>query len=154
MSLVYLAGPITGLTYGNATNWREYASRGLAEIGIETASPLRFKDFLKGELSIADNYAEHPLATSKAITTRDRWDVSRADVVLVNLLGAEKVSIGTVMEIGWADAFRKPLVLVMEEGNIHWHSMLTEASGYIVPTLNDGLNVVQALLDTRVPAYV
>jgi hypothetical protein len=35
--------------------------------------------------------------------TRDRFDATRCDVLLVNLLGAERVSIGTMMEVAWAD---------------------------------------------------
>jgi len=146
MSLVYLAGPITGLTYEGATDWRESVSYVLNNDGIGTASPLRFKSFLKGELSIKDSYEGHALATSKAIYTRDKWDVSRSDVVLVNFLGAEKVSIGTVLEIAWADMLNKPIVIAMEPDNIHQHSMVNECAGYIVPTLNDATNVVRALL--------
>ena len=39
----------------------------------------------------------------KGIVTRDRWDVAKADVVLMNLVGATQVSIGTMVELGWAE---------------------------------------------------
>ena len=63
------------------------------------------------------------------------------------MLGATRVSIGTVMEIAWGAAFHKPVVLVMEpQGNIHEHSMLKEACVYHVDSLEDGVFVTRALL--------
>jgi hypothetical protein len=51
------------------------------------------------------------MSKPKGLTTRDRWDAMRCDVLLVNLLGATKVSIGTVLEFGWADAMDIPIVV-------------------------------------------
>jgi nucleoside 2-deoxyribosyltransferase len=145
--LVYLAGPISGLSYGQCTDWRAYARQNLILHGIEGLDPMRGKDYLAHEEKIADSYAGTVLSSQKGITTRDRWDCQRADVVLVNLLGADRVSIGTVMEIAWADAVRTPIVLVTEpKGNIHDHAMIREAAGFIVPTLDDAISIVVAIL--------
>ncbi len=145
--LVYLAGPIKGLSYAGATDWRTHAA-GLLHIGgIVALSPMRHKAYLRPEQDIADAYPLSPLSSQRGITTRDRFDVLRCDVVLANLLGAEAVSIGTMIELGWADAARKPVVLVMEpEGNPHDHAMVRELAGFRVPTLNDGLEIVTALV--------
>jgi nucleoside 2-deoxyribosyltransferase len=141
---VYLAGPITGLNYEGATDWRDYASKELAP-DILGVSPMRGKDYLLHEQSIRDHYPEAVLSTTKGITTRDRNDVYTCDAVLMNLLGAKKVTIGTMIEAGWADAFRKPIVLVIEDGNIHWHGMLEHVSGWIVPTLDEGIHIIKTL---------
>jgi nucleoside 2-deoxyribosyltransferase len=45
--LVYLAGPISGLNYEGATNWRDHAKSYLNEFGIKGLSPLREQDHLK-----------------------------------------------------------------------------------------------------------
>src|SRR4051812_12682585 len=104
---VYLAGPITGLSFDNAVNWREEF---IAKLPSEIVglSPLRGKDYLEGEPSIAACYENAGLVLSceRGITTRDYNDVKRSDVIVVNLLGAQKVSIGTVMEIAWAKALQ------------------------------------------------
>jgi nucleoside 2-deoxyribosyltransferase len=147
--LVYLAGPITGTSFEDATNWRTQASVALAEEGIITLSPMRGKDYLAQHTSLADSYDNvNVLSTQKGIVTRDRWDCQRANVVLVNMLGAERVSIGTVIELGWADAARNPIVLIMESENIHDHAMVRELAGFIVPTIDEGLLVVKALCKT------
>lgn len=146
MSLVYLAGPITGLSYGEATDWRSYAIQSLAKENIKGLSPLRCKEYLMLEKKIAQKYDSFVLSTGKGITTRDRWDCLRCDVLLVNLLGAEKVSIGTMMELGWASSNNKPIVLCIEDqGNIHDHAMVREVCGFAVNSLDHGLEIVKTL---------
>lgn len=151
-SLVYLAGPITGLTFGGATNWRDQV-RDQVHYSIQTISPLRGKQYLEERSSkdgvIQMSYEEYPLSSARGINTRDHWDVMRCDAVFVNLLGFDRVSIGTVMEIAWAHAYRKPVILVMEdEGNIHEHAMIRESIGFRVNSLEKGIEVLEALLLT------
>lgn len=146
MPTCYLAGPITGCSYEGATDWREGVTADLLQHGIQGISPMRGKLYLLQETSIGDCYDDTILSSQKAITTRDRWDCSRADVVLVNLIGASRVSLGTMMELGWADAARVPIVLVMDEDNVHDHAMVREVAGFLVPTLSDGVHTVKAIL--------
>jgi nucleoside 2-deoxyribosyltransferase len=128
---IYLAGPITGLSYGKSTDWRRWMARRLSP-EIVPLSPMRGKDYLKDEQHIGSAYEQHPMSTEAAIIGRDRFDVmTRCDAVMVNVLGAKKVSIGTVIEIGWADAARKPIILLIEdEGNVHDYPMIRQAATY------------------------
>lgn len=148
---VYLAGPITGLTLVDAQDWRSYARKRLKEHSqdIEGFSPLRAKDYLldRGVLSgHPDAYADRVLSSAKGILSRDRWDVMTCDAVLVNFIGAQAVSIGTVMEIAYADAFRKPCIVAMEEGNLHHHAMLDTSVGWICDGLDLAIDVTAAIL--------
>jgi hypothetical protein len=135
---IYLAGPITGCSYGGCTEWREYVAKNLIP-GVKVISPLRGKDYLLKEKSIRDSYEHTALSCQKGITARDRSDVTRSDVIMVNFLGAERVSIGSVMEIAWADAWRKIIIIIMDEKNIHSHSMIREVASYIVSNLDDAI---------------
>lgn len=149
--VVYLAGPITGLTFGECTDWRVEATASLAQEGIHGASPMRGKAFLApfGKLSgTGEEYAHvNVLASQRAITTRDRFDATRCSVLLVNLLGATRVSIGTMFEIAWADLKRIPIVCAIEEsGNCHEHMMLREMIGFRVTTLDEALAVTKSIL--------
>lgn len=151
--LVYLAGPITGLTFDGAEDWRAAARRDLAVHGIKAVSPLRAKDYLRqvaGPLSgTGEEYAHlGVLSLPRGVMTRDRYDATRCNALLVNLLGATRVSIGTVMEIAWADLRRTPIVVAIEpSGNPHEHMMIAEAIGFRVPTLDGALHVVKAIAD-------
>ncbi len=145
MASVYLAGPIEGLHYDGCTSWREYATQELGKDGIIGVSPMRAKEFLEGKVIEGDQ--NHVMATDKAITTRDRFDVEGCDVMLVNFLGAKRVSVGTCVEFGWADTYRKPVVMCMEEsGNFHDHAMIREIAAYRVTSLDEGIQVVKSVL--------
>jgi nucleoside 2-deoxyribosyltransferase len=143
---VYLAGPISGHSYGNVTNWREYSKEYLKDNGILGFSPMREKHYLSEENKIQDSYSQHTMSSITGINVRDYNDTKTSDAILVNLLDSgQRVSIGTVMEIAWARAFQIPVVIVMEEDNIHQHAMLSFGN-IIVPTLEEGLQAIIQIL--------
>lgn len=148
---VYLAGQITGLTYGEATGWREYVSKELAKDGIKCYSPMRAKEFLegKGKLLATFDPGDNPCSTAKGITTRDRWDCTNADIVFMNLLGMDKISVGCCIELGWADMARVPIVLAMEDNGIHEHMMVQDIAGFRVKSLEQGMDVIRGLFTHR-----
>ena len=147
---VYLAGAITGLNHSQAVDWREFVRDELRP--IHCLSPMRGKEYLRGVSSLphrSEDLAQigNVMSTARGIMTRDRWDATRCDVLFVNLLGATRVSIGTCMEIAWADLRRTPIVCAMEEDNMHRHGMIDEAVGFRVGTLSEACDVVRSLLD-------
>lgn len=150
--LVYLAGAIAGLSGLDATEWRLDADFRLGERGIETLNPMRAKDSLAGPQRISTNFHDYTdrgaFYTSRGIMTRDFNDVKRSDALLVNLLGLEKPSLGTIMELAWAYALQKPAVVVIEaEGNPHdGHPMIHEAIPFRVETLEEGIDAVAVIL--------
>jgi nucleoside 2-deoxyribosyltransferase len=147
---VYLAGPITGMTYEGCTSWREYAIKELKKYDILGISPMRCKEYLNdgSREFLRLKPDERPLTSDKGIVTRDRWDVTQnCDIILANLLEAKQVSIGTVFEYAWADMARKPIITVIEsKGNPHEHPMVRETTGFRVETLEKGLYLARAIL--------
>jgi nucleoside 2-deoxyribosyltransferase len=146
---VYLAGPISGKTFDESEGWRDYARRmlHLTGTGIEAYSPMRAKEYLRDEGTI-DPFVQSPevMSTPSGITTRDRWDCTRADVVLANFADSgDRVSIGTCIELGWADISRVPVVGVLPEDNVHNHPMVWELVGFRVPTLDEAIEVIVAM---------
>jgi nucleoside 2-deoxyribosyltransferase len=149
MGKVYLAGPITGCTYSECVDWRRGFSEGISD-SVEFLSPMRGKGYLKDEVAIQTSYQNAPMSTDKAIVARDYFDCNRADVVVVNFLGAQKVSIGTCMEVAWAFSKHTPIICVIEkEGNPHDHGMIRECIDFRVETLEQAKSIVEAILDTK-----
>ena len=149
---VYLAGPITGLSYDGAQDWRDVAKRVLAESHVKAVSPLRSKEYLRGIPALTADCAGYGdlncMSSPRGIMTRDHYDATQSDALLVNLLGSTRVSIGTVMEIAWAWDNGLPVVVAMEkEGNPHEHAMITEAIGFRVTTLEEAIQVIVAIAD-------
>lgn len=148
---VYLAGPIAGLDYDGVIDWREHVRVSLQLVGIECYSPMRGKEFLSDvkEFSCLGEPDAGHLATAEAITMRDHWDCMTRDLIFMNMLGAKKTSIGTVMEAAWGWAYRKPIVLIMESdgSNPHEHGMFTEATRAMrFETLAEGIAATKVIL--------
>lgn len=149
--LVYLAGPITGLTFKDCTDWRQGAIQELAAVGIKGVSPMRCKDYLEDVGVISGHGREyfrmHQLSTPKGVVTRDCYDVHRSDVLLVNLWNAQQVSIGTMFELAWSFHKRTPIVAVMREhGCLHDHMFVHQAISYRHNTMEDAIQTVKAIL--------
>ena len=150
MKSVYLSGPISGLMYDEAAlGWRQQVGEILGAAGAIVFDPTKLEtEHLDSEGPIS------PLANQKSvmlnwksITTKDRFYVQETDVVLMNLLGASRVSIGSMLELGWADLLRKPVILVMEkEGNLHDHAMVREMAGFHTDSLDQGVELIRTLL--------
>jgi hypothetical protein len=145
MKTVYLAGGITGLSYDEATAWREKVRIQLTFNSIKALSPMRGKAYLSAEDKLADSYSDKTMSSIDGINVRDFNDCKTADAILVNFLGSKKVSIGTVMEVAWGRAFRKPTVIVMEKDNVHRHSMV-EYGAIIVDDLEEGVRAIVQLI--------
>lgn len=143
---VYLAGPITGQSYGKSLDWRVEAQKYLIDYGIIGVSPMRSKHYLQNQNKIKDGYEEYPISTDDAITARDRMDVMRSDAVLFYFPPKLKqVSIGTCIEFGWADAFRKPRIVVVDK--VHDHAMIRSLSDFRANNLQDALEIVVSILN-------
>lgn len=144
---VYLCGPMTGETYDQATDWREDVDNNLGCRGIDTISPLRGKAFLEVGGVLGNTNSSSPLEGAAGIVTRDHWDVSRCDILLVNFLGAKIVSIGSCFEIAWAYQRRIPIIVVMEKyNNIHEHCFINICSGgFRVSTLDAAIELIERM---------
>lgn len=156
MTKIYLAGPITGCTFEDCTNWREAFQRLMASTDtrdkfdvskVQCLSPMRGKDYLAEEKEIFHDYPEHVLSCQRGIMTRDFFDCTRADLVVANLFGAPIVSIGTVMEIAWAFQAKIPVIAIMDRaGNLHDHPMIREAIGFRVEDLRAAAHTALMIL--------
>jgi nucleoside 2-deoxyribosyltransferase len=144
---VYLCGPISGLTIEECTAERERVMLQLAACGIEAYSPLRGKKHLvpSGQI-IGSGAYDAVIGRANGIIGRDRNDVLRCDALLADLRGAKKASIGSMVEFGWADAWRKPIVTVMEKGNVHDHVFVNHLSTYVTHSIDDAVNLLSLLL--------
>lgn len=145
---VYLCGPMTGLSRADAQVWRRRSHLFLRKRGIITLDPTRKSTLHLDQEFDAGGDHTNPLATSKALTVGDRTDIMRSDLVLANFTGATSVSLGSSVELGWADAYRKPVCLVMEaEGNPHDHGMVEELATWRYTNLDEALEGVTCILN-------
>jgi len=134
---VYLSGPMTGCSFEEANDWRETAAHIFRSYDIETLSPMR---------GMRNDCLMHPLT----MTARDRTDLKGCDLVLMNLKGATKVSIGSMIELGWADLLRIPVIVVGTKGDMHSHVMVHSIIAGIYDDLSDAIELSLVLLNVEV----
>ena len=67
-------------------------------------------------------------------------------VYLPKEMNERRPSWGTSIEIGWASAHDKPIVLVTDDANLATHPLVRESVGWIVPDLDTGIQVVNSVL--------
>jgi len=135
---VYLSGPMTGCSFEEANEWRETAAHIFNSYGVETLSPMRGEDPNKHQMP------------AQTMTARDRMDIKNCDLVLMNLSRATKISIGSMIELGWADLLQTPVVAVGDGDNIHNHVMVNSIMAGTETDLSSAIELSLILLNVEV----
>lgn len=144
---VYLAGPITDCTKGEANNWRAVVSASFNPniIGI---SPLRCEPIGTNK-RYQLQYDEPKFGTPSAISAKNWFDTVNCDMVLAYMPKEQNdkfPSVGTIIEIGWAIGERRPLIVVTDDDRIGNHPLVANNAGWVLPTLEDAVEVVNGVL--------
>lgn len=96
-----------------------------------------------------DRYVSHFGVTrqeaAQILTERDRKFASGSDYVLANFEGSIVRSMGTCIELGWADNGRTTTVAVLPEDNCHVHPIVKNVCQYVVEELDEALAILSAL---------
>lgn len=148
--MIYLAGPITGLTHDEARyGWRAAFKLLMAE-HIHCNSPMRGKDMLKnfGVLTSGEGYPRDAMTSPKGINSRDFNDVKTCDAMVACFLeSGGRLSGGTMIEYGYAHAFQKPVICIGPEDDPNvQHLMAQDIQGWRVDGLDEAATIVNLLL--------
>jgi nucleoside 2-deoxyribosyltransferase len=146
MLTVYLAGPISGQNYKDATSWREHCE---SLPGFVWLSPMRAKEVLKSSKDLTQHTLSSSVqnftTTDDFIMTRDYSDVKRSDVLLVNLdVPHPTPSLGTVMELGWA--YDRGIPTIVIDSAVHQyknHPMIKHTMSIVASSLEEALVILK-----------
>lgn len=145
---IYVAHPITGLSGDDVIKYFDGMKLLLEPVGYDVLQPMTAKGYFRTEKEFKSNgYTGRPVSSNHAIIERDNWMVSMADVVFVDLTGAQSVSIGCIMELAWAHQLRKHSVVVMEDDNIHKHAFVLEAADIVFSQFSDSIEYLKKLAE-------
>lgn len=139
MRRVYLAGPISGLTYKDAIGWRSWAAERLREHRFVALDPMRGKEW------IGEKYGGDPLPPTfdddRAAFSRDLRDIDTSDAVLIHFALANRASIGTIAEMGYAHARGLPIYAVLNpRDDVHHHLFVHGMTTSIQERLEDAVD--------------
>ncbi|MET4240287.1 nucleoside 2-deoxyribosyltransferase [Bradyrhizobium sp. RT10b] len=141
---IYLAGPIFGCTEGEAKNWRADFADKLEAEGITGISPLRCEPIVGERYDVA--YDDPCFGQPKSILAKNFLDLQRCDMTLAYLPNTEpgKVpSVGTIGELSWAYALRKPVAVVTQDPFLSKHPFISQQPSWpVLSTLDDALRLI------------
>ena len=147
MKNVYLAGAITDCTEGEAKDWRAEVARQLWQHGIGSISPLRCEP-IRGEHYSLSN-ADPRFGTARAIASKNFADVQMCDMILCYMPRAmmeRRLSLGTLVELAWAHALRKPTILVSDYALLQDHPVVQACANWPLTTLDEACEVLIGIL--------
>ena len=145
---IYLAKPISGCSADEVFGYYRQQIDQFREMGYEVLCPMTGKGYLRAELEFKAHGYGSPISTNQAILGRDEWMVKQCDVIYVNLMGAQRVSIGCVAELAFAKAYGKHSVIAMEADNIHQHAFVLAMAHIIFPATDEAVSYLGDLAKT------
>ena len=137
---IYIAGPISGKSYKEASEYFINTKLALEKLGYCVFSPLTGKDYLRNEtkLKAAGYNSINPISSNHAIYNRDQWmSTKRADIIYCNLSQADRISIGSMFELAWGSYTGKHIIIAIGKkdlSNPHFHAFVLEAGDIIFET--------------------
>lgn len=144
---VYLAGPIAGKSHGQANDWRTKVMNALAPYGITGISPLRCEPLVGKKYELV--YDDPRFGTPNAINCKNWFDTNNCDLVFAYMpaeQNKERPSWGTCMEIAWATALGKPVVLVSDMAGLVNHPLIKANRIWTLDTLDEAVETVIGVL--------
>ncbi len=150
---VYLAGAMYGLSYDEASLWRNQVKKDLGHAWEDCLShywevldPMQGKEDLGLETFIGMEY-DDPDLNHRAIVEKDLFHVREASVILANLtnIPACSPSIGTMMELGYALALNKLVYVVADKDSLHAKHPFIKGRCVVFPTISRAVASIMSL---------
>lgn len=142
MTSIYLCGPIAGLSYAEATEWRGEATDYLTAMGLEVYDPMRGKEKVKE--AFGDRAIPHNHQSFEDPFKRDMHDLAWCDYVFV-YFPLPAPSVGSLVEIGVAYGWGKHIIVVTPEPEFA-HPFIKGVATVMAKTLEEGYEAMMSLL--------
>jgi len=140
MKTIYLGGSIAGISYDQATIWRNRVRKLLTKDFqvFQILDPMRDKEHLSDIELLDIDHTTRP----EDIFNRDMSDIDKSDIILCNLMTK---SLGSLFENGYAYAKHKPVILVIDEDYIG-HPFLMTPSRYVTTDIDKAVMYINTNL--------
>jgi len=144
---IYCVHPISGLPPELVFNYYDGVRFRLKDQGWDVFTPMVGKNQLCCDVAFkAEGYGT-PISSNHAIFGRDQWMVRQSDVIYANLMCADNVSIGSMMELAWASMLGKHVVVAMGANNVHRHAFVLEAATLVFDNEEEAEDYLSQLIN-------
>lgn len=137
LPVVYFAHPISGVSLEVVQQYYDDIRKMFGKICF-VQTPMDV--VARTDLSERKESFKDPAMVNDVITNRDYKFVEGCNVIFANLSKCTRVSIGTVMEIAWAYAHHKYIIIVMDENGLHEHGMILGTHPVVFKTFEEAAN--------------
>lgn len=145
---IYLAGPMTGMKVADSRDGWRFRAHNAFEPFVECMNPVRGWNCLPdGHIMQArgEDEAGLKMVEGKLHFQRDVHDIRRCSALYVNTQGADRVSLGTVSEMGMAYILGKPIVAILDPWHVH---LFTEQEASVIcNTEEEAIECLKSLLN-------
>lgn len=143
---IYLAGPMNGLTWREALEWRARVERELGS-SWQLINPVRAQidedkldEPIGSQVRNEGVYVDLHL-TATGICAQDEFFIDQSDWILANFVGASRTSIGSVWELGYAWGKGKKIMSVLTPGDVlHDHPFVRRRSHVFTQNLDEAID--------------
>lgn len=147
---IYLAGPMSGLTWRQALSWRRECEAELSKDWrlinpVRAQVPEERMDDTIPSTTQLDTEKVDLWVTATGVTSQDEFYIDQSDWILANFLQATHVTIGSVWELGYGWGTRKKILSVIEPGSIHDHAFIRRRSHVFTPSLDEAIQFFKAI---------
>lgn len=149
MILGYNCGPMAELSLDEANSWRDEVTQYFADNteNIRSVNPTRGKVPTD---KFGVDYDNSFRSRSSYIFKRDFNDVKKCDFMFIHFpITARNLSIGSIVEIGWATVLQKPMFVITHNQRIAKHPLIKEPAVWIGNSLEKGVEVVVDYFDRQ-----
>jgi len=146
--VIYLGGSMTGLTWRQATEWREDAKVLLPNWDLINPCTTQVPEDALDEIIVASTQEDNDLditCTATGIVAQDLYFIDRADWLFCNFLYATQISFGTAFEMGYAKRAGKKILSVIEPGSIHDQAFARRGSDIFTSNFEEAIDFFQAI---------
>lgn len=143
--IVYCARPITGCKFNEIEAYYRRITTRLSAISIQVFIPAWRRDFHEGDRKPESDGSWASPEIDRDIKEGDKWLVQHSDILFANLVDAVQASIGSAMEIAWADDVGVKSVVVMDKSGIHRHPFVCNCAARIYSTEEEALRYLETL---------
>lgn len=145
---IYLGGPMSGLKWRDALEWRNKVEEELC-YQWRLISPVKqqlgqnLDELITVQTQNDNELLLHHTATG--VTSQDEFYIDQSDWLLCYFLNAPKVSIGTMWEMGYGWGKGKKILSVLEPNSIHDHPFVRRRSHVFTPSLTEAIQFFKAI---------
>lgn len=147
MLSVYIAHPVSGMTFEEAFNFFSKMNKTISDMGFKVFDPVSiYSNKMENKTAICRPHGiDSNIICDHALFERCKWMVDKSDIIFMDLTGSIKISIGCIMELAWASKNGCHTIVCVEEESVYQHAFVKESADVIFDRVEMALEYLKSI---------